>query len=428
MTEPTSIDLRDPAAVCAAVGIVEMPEIWRNTWTQSARSFVLGGVFFLDPEWVARTCQTLRFRDEVCEALQHAAAQVAAKPHLQRLLWHCHWLICLSGLDPQVTTWPEFIADPEPAGPMLYGVLTLSGFDHMRAMHAARGIDLEDTTESLASLETWLLDYRRRQGFWRFPRMGWLQHHLRGHLHKLGRLEFLPGSYHCPFRWYRHSETNRVVALAEDGSLFRPDGQFASADHGEVREGLWKSRFEETLSQVTGHLASPWGHVLPETVILDTAEWHEILRKGDPVVTVHIPAQGRLEPEECGASFRKAVGFYERHFPELNWWAFTCGSWLLDPQFELLDPPPPNLTAFLGEWYLHPYEGANDRGTWERVFDLFGGSEPDWEHAPQTTTLQRAVAAFTKQGGHLRGSMGVIFPEDLDWGKQAYRGRWPHNE
>lgn len=418
MTEIT--DLRNPDAICSALGLVP-PDIWRETWAQSARSFELGNLFFLKPSWVRETCQTLGFDPGVTEALVEAAAVSDGNPHLERLLWHCRWLLCDSGYDPKVEDWPEMPEALGPAGLMFYGLLTLSGLPHMQRMHAARGIPMADTIESLASLEVWIQDYKRLQGTWRFPRMGWLQHHLRGHLHKLGRLEYLPGSYYHPFRWYRHIHTGQVIALAEDGCLFRGDGQFASADCGEVCTGLWKSRLEETLDEVTGHPACPSGSVMPDLITLQKADWQEVMRRGDPVITVHIPAKGPMDTEACGASFRYAVEFYTRHFPDLQWRAFTCNSWLLDPQFELLKPPPPNIVAFLQEWYLHPVERANDRGTWERVFDLFGHSTPDPDNAPQDTSLQRAVVTFMRQGGHLRGSGSVLFPEDLDWGQQVYR-------
>lgn len=414
-----SINLRDPAAVCAAVGLA-CPEIWRTTWAQSARSFE-AGAFYLQDDWVRETCQTLGFEQATTDALAEAAAALRGNLPLERLLWHCRWLLCDSGYEPKVGDWPEFADEAGPAGLLFCGLLTLSAFPHLQAIHAGRGIPLSDTIASLESLEIWILDYQRLQGVWRFPRMGWLQHHVRGHLHKLGRLEYLPGAYGHPFRWYRHEASRRVIALAEEGCLFRPDGQLASADGGEVWEGLWRSRLVETVEQISGNPVTPLGHVLPRTVTLDTSEWHEVLRKGDPVVTVHIPAKGSMDHALCGESFRYAVEFYAKHFPDLSYRAFTCTSWLLDPQFELLDPRPPNIAACLAEWYLHPYEGASDGQTWQRIFDLFGGSKPDWANAPRDTSLQRAVVDFELQCHHLRGSGAVLFAEDLDWGKQVYR-------
>jgi hypothetical protein len=422
MTSIPTTDLRDLTAMCAVLGLEQVPELWAQTWPQSARSFAPGQVFFLDAGHVGETCQTLHNSAGVTEALLECAAAVRESPALERLAWHLHWLLCLSGLDLGGHVWVAPPVEAHPAGAMFYGLVVASGLPRLLELHGARGLDPEDTIETLSDLETWTADHQRWEGSYRFTNMGWMQHHLRGRLLKIGRLQYLPGTYYHPFRWYRQQGTDRVIALAEDGLLLRGDGQFASADGGEVREGLWKSRFTGTLESVTGHPVSPLGQVLPQTVTLDTAEWHEVLRRGDPVMTVHIPAKGRMDPEACAASFRRAVDVYRRHYPEIIWRAFTCNSWLLDPQFELLDPPPPNICAFLREWYLHPAEGADDSATWERIFDLFGRSAPDWDKAPQDTSLRRAAVTFTQAGGRLRGGGGVIFPDDLDGGQQVYRG------
>ncbi len=416
-------DLGDANAVARAVGLPEAPEIWRRTWPQSAASFGAGEVFFLTEDWVPRACEALRVSQEVTTALQDCAAAVRESPAMQRLAWHLHWSLCLSGLSPEVSAWPR-LSDDHPAGPMLYGFVVLSGWPHLREIHAARGLDLEITLDTMSDLDTWTRDWHAWEGGYRFTALGWMQHHLRGQLLQLGRLQYLPGSYHHAFRWYRHTSTGRVIALAEDGLLFREDGQFASADGSSVRRGLWRSSFTETVSRVTGQPVTPEGKVLPEAVTLDTAEWCEVLRRGDPVMTVHIPSRGRMDPASCGESFARAVAVYREHYPDVPYRAFTCQSWLLDPQFEQLDPAPPNICAFMQEWYLHPTEGAAEEQTWERVFDLFGHSQPDWENAPQDTSLRRALVAFARQGGHMRGGGGVIFPKDVgDWGRQGYRAR-----
>jgi len=413
-----SLDLRNPAAVCAAAGLTA-PDVWRNSWPQSARSFEPRNVFFLKPDYVAETCATLRIAPELTAALADCAGVVAQDEALPRLVWHLHWLLSLSGLD--VGSWPAPSLEAHPANALLYGLVVLAGVPRMMETNAARGIDPEDSIETLSDLETWATDYHTWEGVYRFPTVGWMQHHLRGRLFKLGRLEYLPGTYGHPFRWYRQRKTGAVVALAQGSLLMREDGQFANADDSAVRTGLWMTELRESEAKITGHPCTPQGAVLPATVTLDTAEWWEILRQGDPVMTVHIPSKGRMGPEECGASFRRAVEFYGRHFPDVVWRAFTCHSWLLDPQFEQMDPAPPNIVAWLREWYLHPAQGANDQQTWERTFDLFGRSQPDWQNATPRTSIQRALVSFVQQGGRPRSGASVLFPEDLDWGAQTYR-------
>lgn len=417
-----TLDLRNPDAVCALLGLTEAPEIWRRSWPQSAGSFVPGGVFFLTPEYVAQTCATLRICPELAAALADCAATVAGEPALQRLAWHLHWLISLSGIDPAVGSWPGLEPEGHPANALLYGLIVLAGLPRALEINAARGIDPEDTIETLSDLQTWATDYHNARGLWRLVTLGWIQHHLRGQLFKLGRLEYIPGKYDQPFRWYRQVATGKVVALAEDGLLLRQDGQFASADRGEVREGLWKTRFVETLEAVTGSPVSPLSRVLPGPVTLSADEWLEILRPGDPVITVHIPSKGSMGPEECGQSFAQAVEVYRRLFPDVVWRAFTCHSWLLDPQFEQLSPAPPNICAFMREWYLHPVENADDAQHFQRMFDLFGPyGQVRWGEVEAKSSLQRAMVDFVKAGGHPRLGGSVLFAEDLDWGKAVYR-------
>lgn len=415
-------DLRDPSPLCSLLSIGSSPETWRQTWPRSGAGFTAGEVFFLQPGYVREVCALLRISDGLAAALGECAAAVAAEPLLQRLAWHLHWLMSLSGLDPQVNHWPALLPEGGPANALLYGLVVLAGVPRLREINGARGIAEEVTIETLSDLETWAGDYHAAEGVYRLVSLGWMQHHLHGRLFKLGRLEYIPGQYSHSFRWYRNDGSQRVVALAEPDLLLREDGQFASADGHEACEGLWKARLEESLESVSGYAVSPRGRVTREFVTLDTAQWREVLRRGDPVMTVHIPAKGGMAPEECGASFRQAVAFYRTHFPEVVYRAFTCQSWLLDPQFEQFQPPPPNICAFLREWYLHPVEGGDDSQAFQRLFDLFGKyGERRWDEVEAKTTLQRATLEFIRGGGRPRGGGSVLFPEDLDWGKQVYR-------
>ena len=63
------------------------------------------------------------------------------------------------------------------------------------------------------------------------------------------------------------------------------------------------------------------------------------------------------------------------------------------------------------------------RNDQSRVFDA--APDADLDTLPQTTSLQRAVIGHMKQGGHWRGTGGVIIPDDhLRWGDQTYRHKF----
>lgn len=410
--------------VFESLGLTSPPEDWSARWAQSEGTYQPGRVDFLQPSFLRAAGKELGLGHDVVEALLGAAEGVAASPAFERLAWHCHWLLFGSGLQLTTSGWPPIPADRGPAGRLFYALVMLSGLGFVRAAHRARGITEAVTVETLADLELWIREETRRSGEWGFRNIGWLSHHFRARLFRLGRLQFLPGTYYHPFRFYRRQREGEVLALAEDGLLFRADGQFASADGGAERTGLWRSRLvEDEDGTLRGNPVSPWGRALGREVALPPAEWHEILRPGDPVLTVHIPATGPMTPEGCGESFARAAAFFPEHFPDRPFRAFTCHSWLLDPQFEAMAPQPANIVAFLSDWYLHPTERASDWATMERVFDAFDGQAPPLAEAPRRTSLQRNIVGLMEGGGRCRDGGSVLFADDLPWGRQVYRRR-----
>lgn len=70
------------------------------------------------------------------------------------------------------------------------------------------------------------------------------------------------------------------------------------------------------------------------------------IKKGDPVLDVHIPARGPLHREECVKSFELAREFFARFYPEFDYKCFTCHSWLLDPTIDDILGPESNIHKF----------------------------------------------------------------------------------
>ncbi len=65
----------------------------------------------------------------------------------------------------------------------------------------------------------------------------------------------------------------------------------------------------------------------------------ENIAEGDNVIEIHIPTTGTpMKYEDCVESIELAKKFFARHFPEFEYKAFTCNSWLLDTTLgEILD-------------------------------------------------------------------------------------------
>ena len=117
-----------------------------------------------------------------------------------------------------------------------------------------------------------------------------------------------------------------------------------------------------------------------------------ILKKGDPVINLHIPEDGRMDMKSCSVSLRRMSNFFAEYRPDYDWTGFICESWLLDPQLKPMLPENSNIIKFqsLGYYYdLGHYEGT--------VFRIFGTADP--QSIAEPNYLQRKAAEFLKAGG-----------------------------
>lgn len=62
-----------------------------------------------------------------------------------------------------------------------------------------------------------------------------------------------------------------------------------------------------------------------------TPEQKEKLPAGTPVINCHVPYGADLNPEVVEQSFNDAVRFIRKYFPDIQYTAFLCYSWLLYP-------------------------------------------------------------------------------------------------
>jgi hypothetical protein len=130
---------------------------------------------------------------------------------------------------------------------------------------------------------------------------------------------------------------------------------------------------------------------------------------GTPLLNVHIPRMGPMDPGSCDASFEQAPGFFARHFPHLPFAGFVCESWLLDPRWAEVLPAESNIVRFQKRFQLAPEAGYENLHMVEHAFDHDRISDPERRAAytptPQTT-LQRAVADHRAAGGQWRSEVG----------------------
>lgn len=130
-------------------------------------------------------------------------------------------------------------------------------------------------------------------------------------------------------------------------------------------------------------------------------------RQGTPVLEVHIPGDGPLTDEACAESLQQARPFFTKYFPGEQYEHGTCRSWLLDQQLAEHLPAAANILRFQRRFQPFGPTPDCDDDVLEFVFHRPPGTA-DLDRLPQDTTLQRAVVAQLRSGGHWRQGCGWL--------------------
>ncbi|MBR7104999.1 MAG: hypothetical protein IKC65_08645 [Lentisphaeria bacterium] len=134
---------------------------------------------------------------------------------------------------------------------------------------------------------------------------------------------------------------------------------------------------------------------------------------GDKVICLHIPASGPLETGACIDSMKEMCRFCEAFYPDYDFKAVVCNSWLLDPQFREFLPESANIIRFQKLGHNFPWPGRDE--TQEIIWRLWGnpGLKMSPEELPVSSTLQRGVVDFLKRGRRFGEGILVIFRDEL---------------
>ena len=163
----------------------------------------------------------------------------------------------------------------------------------------------------------------------------------------------------------------------------------------------------ETDSSYEGYPLNERGFVVNNIVSLSKNEWDKVLSPGDPVISVHIPATGSLSPEKIDESLQAATHFFRTYYPDYEYKAFVCYSWLMDPQLVDLLGPDSNISKFNMR-----FQKVTGKSNGNNVFN-FVFLKPDMnfslEELPENTRLEKALKKHYLDGKAIYGMAGYFF-------------------
>ena len=394
-----------------AAGVTAWPARWQTFFDEVTADFDAHGCPFADPAFYDDLHARYGAPDADLALYQKAAAAIAKEEPLARLL--SLLVRAMRDRTEFVAECKEFKQPPireegkDPGRAMLTALAVAAYIPYTHDLLARRGMPPAVITEALRMPENGVAEYRvRHGGADGFILLDWCQRTVDGHLFPVGRLEAEIGaSFHGHAKVFRHRD-GRVVALAHDLPLHK-SGLALGAAGCTDEAGSFTAMVTETDDAFCGYAFGPDGHVRKKPVALPRDEWTLALQYGDPTLGLHIPPAGKLTPEAVDASLADIKTFVAAYFPDYHYRAFTCNSWLMDPQLETLLDPDANIVRF-GRRFIRLTRKSDGNAVFYFAFRLPEPVPP--ETLPEDTRLWRALKAHYLSGRVIYEDVGFFLP------------------
>lgn len=167
-------------------------------------------------------------------------------------------------------------------------------------------------------------------------------------------------------------------------------------------------RFLEWQKKYYGTYAFTWAWWFPRQLSMrefriGELEFEMTQEKGEPVVSLHIPAGVSLRRESLRATYAAWKAFAAEFYPDYADVPAVCDSWLLSPALKELLPPDSPILYFQSCFkILH-----SDRN--DAVVDwVFPGKRVPYAELAEGTSLQRAMKRYLLAGGTVGWTAGRL--------------------
>lgn len=270
------------------------------------------------------------------------------------------------------------------------------------------GIGDAIVVDTFRDFRRWADVYHEKNGQFGIEELPWVLYPYARRMVKLGRLMYEPAQFAFPYYVFRDEKTGKLSVWAAAGLGVLGDGCLEGVNaRKDAPASLTTLSIEGEI--LVGYAADvERGVILPKLCSFPLAGQRLILWPGARVLNVHIPAEGALKPGAVDDSLRAARRVFADRGIETE--AVVCESWLLDPHLPNFAPESGNSVAFMRRFAKFPVRcPAPSAGKY--VFGM-RFAEPQWQDAPQDTTMRRNLKAYLKAGGQLYDTGGVLIIPD----------------
>ena len=172
-------------------------------------------------------------------------------------------------------------------------------------------------------------------------------------------------------------------------------------------EGSFLAEIKEENGALIGYTTDKFGECITSPVRLEG--YKEILRMGDMVLNVHIPSKLPLTPEICEKSYSDAARILRKAYPEHDFKAICCASWMMEKRIVEILGKESNLTRFSDAYVGFPLR-SQGKAIYSFVYNLH--QPVPTEELAEDTSLRRAIKKHLLNGGFVYEKGGII-PIDM---------------
>lgn len=392
----------------SALGCSKYPERWESIYSEAVEIYESQKNPLLDTEYYDTLHEKYGVFENTLEIYKRAASLVAKKKELS--IFFC--LLC-SALRDRANilndlTQVEMPVAPDGEDTLPYDMLTAlaicQSYPDVYAKLCAHNVSGEILYETMRIPERCVEFNTKITSKPHLTSFDWYQLAYDGKLFRIGRLQLefpmgLPNLYKV-----FGNEKGDIIALAN--MRVHRDG-FALGSRGyEDEEGSFTATIEETEDTYIGYPFDFYGHVSKEKIALKKSEWELKLQGGDKVVSLHVPPNEPFGEEIIDNTVALSREFMKNHYPEYDYKAFFCSSWLLDHAIIDLLGKDANTAKFSARFTTC---GVKSAGVSTFTFVFRSPRDVKIEDLPENSSLQRILKKHYLDGKSIYEMHGFFF-------------------
>lgn len=228
----------------------------------------------------------------------------------------------------------------------------------------------------------------------------WFMLFLKNEIYRIGRLQFQIRPLREKIRVYGKDGDIKILI---DGEYMHPKGMIFGSAMQDSENEKYFADISEDGERVTGYAVNELGECVPEKITL--VGYREILKQGDWIISTHIAPDGPLDYELCEKSYKEAESFFAKAYPEYDFKAFICLSWLMEKRLKEVIGRETNITRFCDKYYSCPML-SQGQSVYMLVFQ--SGTDVPPDELPENTSLQKKIKNYLSTGNLIYEKCGIL--------------------